>query len=82
MNIAPIRLARELYEAARDDLHEIREARAAEATLQRELASYTSPAEIADLLGVLRDQDGPEAQHVRDVLVDNLRSTTGLHRAA
>ena len=73
MNIAPIRLARELFDAARDDLRELQQAQAAEAFLQRELATYTSPAEIADLLGVLQNQDGPEAQHVRDVLLDNLR---------
>jgi len=82
MNIAPIRLARELFDAARDDLREVRQARVAEAALHRELASYTSPAEIADLLGVLRDQDGPEVQHVRDLLVDNLRPASVLHRAA
>lgn len=82
MNIAPIRLVRELLDGARDDLRELRQARAAEASLQRELASYTSPAEIADLLGVLRDQEGPEAQHVRDVLIDNLAPANALHRAA
>ena len=82
MNIAPIRLARELFDAARDDLREVRQARVAEAALHRELASYTSPAEIADLLSLLRDQDGPEAQHVRDLLIDNLRPTSALHRAA
>ena len=81
MNIAPIRLARELLDAARDDLRELRQARAAEVSLQRELATYSSPAEIADLLGVLRNQDGPEAQHVRDLLVDNLRPSAS-HQAA
>ena len=80
--LAPIRVVRELFEAARDDLHELRQARAAEASLQRELASYTSPSEIADLLGVLRDQEGPEVQHVRDLLVDNVRPSSLLHHAA
>lgn len=81
MNTSPIQLARELIVAARDDLRERREARLAQDSLRRELASYTSPADIADLLGVISEQDSPEAQQVRDVLSENLRSAT-LRRAA
>jgi hypothetical protein len=66
-----------------DTMRERRESRARYADLKRELASYRTPREIDDLLGVIRDQDGPEAQQIRDILLDNLRRPTiALHRAA
>ncbi len=55
----------------RDDLRERRQARAAQRTLRQELATYTTPADIDDLLGSLRGQDGPDADEIRDILTSN-----------
>ncbi len=82
MNIAPIGRTREAIRAKREQLSERREARASRRALQRELASYTTPHEVDDLLGVIKDQEGPEAEQIRDILLDNLRPRTELYRAA
>lgn len=66
-----------------DTMRERRESRARYAALKRDLASYRTPREIDDLLGVIRHQEGPEAQQVRDILIDNLsRTSTAQDRAA
>jgi hypothetical protein len=64
----------------RDQVREQRRERAEHLALQRELATYRTPREVDDLLGVLADQDGRDAQQVRDILLDNLRPTVGLGR--
>jgi hypothetical protein len=64
----------------RAQLREQRQERAEHLALQRELATYRTPHEIDDLLGVIADQDGRDAQRVRDILLDNLRPTVGLGR--
>ena len=56
----------------RDELRERRQARAAYRALERDLASYTTPAEVDDLLAALSGQDDPEAQAIRDILIGNL----------
>lgn len=66
----------------RDELRERREARAEHLALRRELASFRTPHEIDDLLGVIANQDGPEAQRIRDILTDNRRVTALSGRAA
>jgi hypothetical protein len=48
--------------------------------LERELASYRTPHEIADLLGTISDQESPEAEQIRDILLNNQRPTTALSR--
>lgn len=68
-----------LWTTVRDELRERREARAHEHGLRRELAGYTSPAEIEDLLATLEHQDdeGPAAHDaplIRAILLDNLRA--------
>ena len=73
---------RERITTLRDVLRERREARASYDALKRELASYQTAREVDDLLGVIAGQDGPEAQQIRDILLDNLRPTTALYRAA
>ncbi len=57
----------------RETLRERRAARAAYRSLRQELASYGTSREVDDLLGSLKDQDGAEAQQIRDILLDNLR---------
>ena len=66
----------------RDERRERREARAHYRALQRELASFRTPREIDDLLGVIANQDGPQAQQIRDILTDNRRVTALSGRAA
>jgi hypothetical protein len=70
-----------LVATVRDDLRERREARAARRTLERELTSYSTTADVNDLLGSLHGQDGPDAEAVRDIVLRNqLRHS--LHRAS
>lgn len=57
----------------RDELRERRQARAAYRALERDLASYSSPAEVDDLLAAVSGQDDAEAQAIRDILMSNLR---------
>ena len=66
--------------ALRHDLREQRQERAEQLALQRELATYRTPREVDDLLGVIADQDSRDAQRVRDILLDNLRPVVGLGR--
>ena len=82
MNIAtnPVR---GLVSTIRDELRERREARARYDALKRELAGYNTQREVDDLLGVMMNQEGPEADEFRDILLDNLKQpTTVLHRVA
>jgi hypothetical protein len=81
MNIA-LNPVRERITTIRDELRERREARARYNAMKRELATYTTPREIDDLLAVLEHHEEPEAQQIRDILVKNQRPTAGLHRAA
>jgi hypothetical protein len=81
MNIALIPV-RERITTIRDELRERREARARYNAMKRELAAYTTPREIDDLLAVVEHHEAPEAQQIRDILVKNRRPTAGLYRAA
>ena len=57
----------------RDQLRDRRQARISYYALQRELAAYRTPNEIADLLAAVdRQVDAPEAERVRTILEDNL----------
>ena len=83
MTISSIsRSARVVVNTLRDSLQERREAVAAYKALEQELSSYTTRREVDDLLGSIRDEDGPDAQHIRDILLNNLHPMSGLHRAA
>ena len=66
----------------RDQVRERRQERAEHRALERELASYRTPSEIDELLVVLGQHEGPEAQEVRDILLQNQRPNPPLFRAA
>jgi hypothetical protein len=66
----------------RTEIRERRHERAEHRTLERELASYRTPSEIDELLVVLGQHEGPEAQEVREILLQNQRRTPPLFRAA
>ena len=65
----------------RDDLRDRREAKAARRSLERDLATYQTPAEVNDLLDALRSQDSADADELREILVRQ-RLRHGLHRYA
>ena len=51
-------------------LREVRAERSANRTLRRELATYTTPAEIDDLLAGLRGHD-TDTEEIRSILLGN-----------
>ncbi len=53
---------------ARDKRRRSHEARTAHRTLRRELATYTSTADVDDLLAAMRGHDSPENDEIRDLL--------------
>jgi hypothetical protein len=57
-----------LIDQVRDDLRTRRAKRAARLQLERELATYTHPAEIDDLFAVLDRYDDRDAAQIRDIL--------------
>ena len=63
-----------LWTTVKDELRERREARAAVSALRADLAHYRTPADIDDLLASVDAQDTPEAEMIRGVLMDNLRT--------
>jgi hypothetical protein len=63
-----------IWTNVKDELRERREARAAHNALRADLAHYRTPSDIEDLLASVDTQDTPEAELIRDVLMDNLRS--------
>ena len=73
---------RERMTTIRDQARERRQERAERQALQRELSSFRTPSEIEELLVVLWQQDGPQAQDVRDIVLQNQRPTPPLFRAA
>jgi hypothetical protein len=70
-----------LVATVRDELRERREERAARRSLERELASYRTPAEVNDLLGLLSSQDTADADEMREVLLRQ-QFKHSLHRYA
>jgi hypothetical protein len=71
----------QLVVTVRDELRERRQARAARRTLERELASYSTPAQVNDLLGSLRGQDDNATAQVREIVLRN-QFRHHLHRAS
>lgn len=65
--------ARQLWTTVNDDLRERRQARAARRTLERELATYTTPAEVEDLLMAMRGSDDAQTEAIRGLLIRNLQ---------
>ena len=80
MNIAtPIR---QRITTLRSQLRERRQERAEHRALVRDLSGYRTPSEVDELLAVLEQQAGPEADQVRDIVLQNVRPTPPLFRAA
>ena len=66
----------------RSALSERRQARVARRTMELELATYRTPAEVEDLFAALRRQDdSPTAEEMRHLLFANMQ-TTHHHRIA
>ena len=63
-----------LWTTVKDELRERREARAALTKLRTDLQHYRTPAEIDDLLAAVDAQDTPEAELIRGILSENLRT--------
>ena len=61
-----------LLAAVRDELHDRRDARAAHRRLAEELSTYTSRAEIDDLLATLERHDDATVEPMRAILIGNL----------
>jgi hypothetical protein len=70
-NISIIRPSAHLVATVRDELRGRRVARANRRSLERELASYNTTAQINDLLGSLSGQDGPAVDAVRTMVARN-----------
>jgi hypothetical protein len=64
----PTRTAPSFMAAVRDELHALRENRAARKQLRRELASYTHESEIADLEATLDRYDEAQVAEIRHIL--------------
>jgi hypothetical protein len=71
-------LSRRLLTSVRDDLRERREARAVRRKLQRELATYSTRAEVDDLMALLHHQESAQADQVRGILLRNLHRSDKL----
>jgi hypothetical protein len=80
MTITTVNKVRELLTTTRDELRVRREARAAYRKLEQELACYRTQREVDDLLGSISSQEGPEAEQIREVLLDNLRPVREMYR--
>ena len=78
MNTTPLRSttrsrSRQLLSTVRDELRDRRQARAEHRTLERELATYTTPSEVDDLIGSMRGQDDAEVDRIRAIVTRNLQ---------
>jgi hypothetical protein len=65
------RLAR--WTAVRDELSDHRQERARYRALKRDLASFTTPAAVDDLLDTIQGQEDAEAEMIRSILAGNLQ---------
>jgi hypothetical protein len=73
-NSTTLRPSARLVATVRDELRERRIARANRRSLERELATYSTSAQINDLLGSMRGQDETAVEAVRSiVLLNNAR---------
>ena len=63
-----------LWTTVKDELRERRASREALRTLRADLAHYRTPSDIDDLLASVDAVDTPEAELIRGILTENLRS--------
>jgi hypothetical protein len=61
-----------LWTTVRDELRERRDARAHERRLREDLAPYSTPAEIKDLLSAVDREETRDAEVIRSILHENL----------
>ncbi len=59
-----------LWTTVRTQVRDTRDAHAAQAELERELASYTSPADLNDLHAILNRYDDAETADIRRILAN------------
>jgi hypothetical protein len=79
--ISILRPSAQMVTTVRDEVRDRRQERTARRTLERELALYSTPAQINDLLGSMGGHDDTEVEEIRDILLRNqLRHS--LHRAS
>ena len=76
-----LRPSAQLVATVRDELRDRRQARAERRGLERELATYNTPAEVNDLLGSLHGQDDLKVEEIRTIVLRN-QLRHGLHRAS
>lgn len=69
--ISILRPSAHLMATVRDELRERRIARANRRSLERELATYSTSAQINDLLGSMRGQDDVSVEAVRTIVLAN-----------
>ncbi len=67
-----------LATTVRDDLRRRRQVRAERRLLIRELASYTTPAQVEDLLGSMQGQDQAGVAEIRSIVVRNIHDDARL----
>ena len=63
-----------LWNTVKDELRERREGREALRKLRADLQHYRTPADIEDLLASVDAVDTPEAEMIRSILSENLRT--------
>ena len=63
-----------LWNTVKDELRERREGREALRRLRADLQHYRTPADIEDLLASVDAVDTPEAEMIRSILSENLRT--------
>jgi hypothetical protein len=75
MTPAPTQSARarsaKTWTGLRHELHQRRQDAAEYRSLERELASYNTRAEVDDLLASFRDAEGPDVEKIRGILQRN-----------
>jgi hypothetical protein len=70
--VSSVSRPRQILSTVRDELRERRQARATQRSLQRELATYSTRAQVDDLMELLRHQDSVQADQIRGMLYRNL----------
>ncbi len=65
-------MTKNIWTTITDEIRTRRAERARVRQLESELASYTTPSDIEDLLAAADRSEGPETELVRSILTDNL----------
>ncbi|MEO5652551.1 MAG: hypothetical protein ABIN79_13350 [Marmoricola sp.] len=64
---------RQLIATVRDDLRDRRRARTQGRNLERDLATYSTPSDVNDLLATIASDGSAEAERMRSMLARNMR---------